>query len=287
MIYLLLSVISSTVIFLTFKITERFNTNLIKLITINYLVATLLGFSFNQQPISILHIFTSNWLPAALIIGFSYILTFFLIGYSTRISGVSVTTIASKMSLVIPILFSLWFFAEKITLFKITGLILAVVAVLLTSYKPIRLNKNGFILFLPVAIFLGCGISDSIVKYSQNNFVANSLSLLFSATVFLTALIIGLTYLSFSTGSIGKSVSISEIIGGTILGIANFGSLYFFILALNDSKLDSSVVFGLNNLCILLFSILAGKFLFKEKLSKINFAGIIMAIAAILVLMIF
>jgi len=285
MIYLLLSILSSSVIFITFKVTERFKTKLIKLITVNYLVAAILGFSFNRHPISILNALTSEWLPYAVLIGFTFILMFFLIGYSTRISGVAVTSIAGKMSMVIPILFSILYFSEKSTILKISGLILATIAVFLTSYRPIDKAKNIKLIVIPIAIFVGSGITDSIVKYAQTYYVPNSMSLLFPAVVFLTALVIGLIFILIKPKSISKNISIAELIGGTILGIANFGSLYFFILALNNSKLDSSVVFGLNNICIVLFSILIGMAIFKEKFSKVNFAGVLMAIIAILILM--
>jgi drug/metabolite transporter (DMT)-like permease len=285
MIYLLLSILSSSVIFITFKVTERFKTNLIKLITVNYLVAAILGFSFNRHPISILNVLTSNWLPYALLIGFSFILMFFLIGYSTRLSGVAVTTIAGKLSMVIPILFSILYFSERTTILKISGLVLATIAVVLTSYRPIDKAKNIKLIAIPIAIFLGSGITDSIVKYAQTYHVANNMSLLFSATVFLAALILGLIFILIKPKSLSKNISIAELVGGTILGIANFSSLYFFILALNNSKLDSSVVFGLNNICIVLFSILIGLTFFKEKFSRVNFAGVLMAVIAILILM--
>ena len=269
---------------MTFKITERFKTNLVKLVTVNYLIAALLGFSFNRYSMPFADVFTSNWLPFALIIGLSFILIFFLIGYSTRVSGVAVTTIAGKMSMVIPILFSILYFSEKTTVLKISGLLLAVIAVFLTSYRPLTKKSNLLLVLLPVSIFLGSGITDSILKYAQTYFVPNSMSLLFTAIVFLTALIIGLIFILIKPKSISKSITIPELVGGTILGIANFGSLYFFILALNNCKLDSSVVFGLNNICIVLFSILIGKALFKEKFSKVNFAGVLMAVTAILIL---
>jgi len=285
MIYLLLSILSSSVIFITFKITERFKANLIKLITVNYLVAAILGFSFNRYPISVSGIITSNWLTYALLVGLSFILMFFMIGYSIRISGVAVTTIAGKMSMVIPILFSILYFSEKTPAIKVGGLVLATVSVFLTVYRPISKKKNLWPVLLPLMIFLGSGLTDSIVKYAQTYFVPNSMSLLFSAMVFLTALIIGLIYILLRHNTITQSITIAELIGGTILGIANFGSLYYFIMALNNSKFDSSVVFGLNNICIVLFSILVGYLIFKEKLSKLNFAGVIMAIVAILILM--
>jgi drug/metabolite transporter (DMT)-like permease len=248
-------------------------------------VAAILGVSFNRHPISILSALTSEWLPYAVLIGFSFILMFFLIGYSTRLSGVAVTTIAGKLSMVIPILFSILYFSEKTTVLKISGLIMATIAVLLTSYRPVDKAKNLKLILLPLAIFLGSGITDSIVKYAQSYHVPNSMSLLFPAVVFLTALIIGLIFILIKPKSISKNISIAELIGGSILGIANFGSLYFFILALNNSKLDSSVVFGLNNICIVLFSILIGFVLFKEKFSRVNFAGVLMAVIAILILM--
>lgn len=285
MIYLLLSIFSSSVIFITFKITERFKANLIKLITVNYLVAAILGFSFNRYPISVSDIITSNWLTYALLVGLSFILMFFMIGYSIRISGVAVTTIAGKMSMVIPILFSILYFSEKTPAIKVVGLVLATASVFLTVYRPISKKKNLWPVLLPLMIFMGSGLTDSIVKYAQTYFVPNSMSLLFSAMVFLTALIIGLIYILLRHKTITQSITIAELIGGTILGIANFGSLYYFIMALNNSKFDSSVVFGLNNICIVLFSILVGYLIFKEKLSKLNLAGVIMALAAILILM--
>ena len=285
MIYLLLSILSSSVIFITFKVTERFKTNLINLITVNYLVAAVLGFSLNRHPISILNALTSEWLPYALLIGLSFILIFFLIGYSTRLSGVAVTTIAGKLSMVIPILFSIIYFSEKTSIFKISGLVLATVAVFLTSYRSVSQSKNLKFIAIPIAIFIGSGVTDSIVKYAQTYHVPNNMSLLFSAVVFLTALVIGLIFILIKRKSISKNISIAELIGGTILGITNFGSLYFFILALNNSKIDSSVVFGLNNICIVLFSILIGSVMFKEKFSRVNFAGVLLAVIAILILM--
>jgi drug/metabolite transporter (DMT)-like permease len=285
MIYLFISVISSTAIFLTFKLSDRFNTDLIKLITVNYLVASVLGFSFIHYPISILKIFTSTWIPLSVLIGFLFILMFFLIGQSTRRSGIAVTTIAGKMSMVIPILFSVLYFSEKSSFLKTFGLVLAVAAVFLSIYRPLGKKKNLVLIVLPLIIFLGSGITDSIIKYAQNHYVSNSNTILFSSVVFLSALVFGLLYIFFSPKNISKSVTISELIGGTILGIANFGSLYFFIKALNNSKLESSVVFGLNNLCIVLLSILLGKIVFQEKLLKVNYLGIFMAISAILILM--
>lgn len=287
MTYLFLSVLSSTVIFVTFKVTEKYKVNLIKLITVNYLVAAVLGFSFNHHHLSIASALTSKWMQFALLIGVSYILMFFLIGYSTRKSGITVTTIASKLSMIIPILFSMLYFGEKNTTLKVLGLGIALVAVLLTCYRPIDKTKNIKLIALPIIIFIGTGFTDSIVKYAQTYHIPNHMSMLFPAVVFSTSLITGILITFLNPKYSLKSLTISEIVGGIVLGIANFGSLYFFIQALNNSKIDSSIVFGLNSLCIVLLSLLFGLVLFREKFSKVNFAGIGIAIIAILILMSF
>lgn len=282
---LLLSILSSTCIFLTFKITEKFKTDLAKLITVNYLVAAILGFSFNHRPVSILKILFSPWIPYALVIGLIFIAVFFLMGRSTRQSGMAVTTIAGKMSVVIPMLFSVVLFHEKLGFLKMTGLILAVAAVFLTSFKPLTKKSNLKLILLPIGIFFGTGIADSTVKYAQNHFVTNDMTMLFSAFVFFTCFVFGILNLILYNKSSFGSISIADLIGGSFLGIVNFGSLYFFIRALNNSHLDSSIVFGLNSLFIVLLSLLAGAGIFQEKLSKINIAGIALAVLAILILM--
>lgn len=285
MIYLLLSILSSTVIFTTFKVTERFKTNLVNLITINYLAAAVLGFWFNRQSFTFSSLITSHWLPYACLIGVSYIVMFFLIGYSIRKSGMAVTTIAGKLSMVIPILYSILFFGEKNSTLKTTGLILAIISVLLSSHRPINKAKNIWLIVLPLIIFVGSGATDSLVKYAQGYHVSNQTSLLFSSVVFTAALVSGLLFMLVQPKSSAKHLSFAEVIGGIILGIANFGSLYFFIMALNNSKTDSSIIFGLNNICIVLFSVLISWAIFKEKFSNINFAGIILAFVVILILM--
>lgn len=285
MTYLLLSILSSTAIFITFKISARFKVNLLNLIIINYLVASSLGFYLNQHSISISNAIHSKWLYLALIIGILYIAMFFLIGYSTRNSGVAVTTIASKLSVVVPVLFSIVYFGESKSTFKLLGLSLAALAVLLTSYRSFNTGKNMKLFIIPLVIFMGAGATDSMVKYAQTFYINNQLGLLFPAVIFLSALITGLLYILLAAQSTMKKITLSEVLFGIFLGCVNFGSLYFLILSLNNSKLDSSVVFGLNNLCIVVFSVLFGIVFFQEKLSKVNFAGIIAALAALLILM--
>ena len=77
------------------------------------------------------------------------------------------------------------------------------------------------------------------------------------------------------------SFHLKTILGGIVLGLVNFGSLYFLIKALQLDGWSSATVFTLNNVGIVMLSTLVGKFFFKEQLLPKNWAGIALAIVSI------
>lgn len=284
MIYLILSILSSTLIFTTFKISESYKFSLVKLIVINYITASLLGFSFYSEPFNSQNVYASSWFPFAIIIGVLFVLFFFMIGKSTQLSGVGVTTIASKMSMAIPILYSLIFFSEELTIIKLTGLVAAFLSVFLCIYKPGQNSIFSLKLFLPILIFFGTGLADSLIKYTQHFLVKNDIALLFSSTVFSVALVFGLLYSLVFERKFKEYLSIRLLVGGMVLGASNFGSLFFLMQSLEKTRIESSIIFGINNLSIVGLSVIIGYFIFSEKMNRINLIGIALAVLSIIIL---
>lgn len=280
--FLLLSIISSTLITLVFKLVARRKIDVFSCIVINYPIAGLLGFVFSN--FSGGFFLTPKFVSAAVIVGILFIITFNLVGLCTAKAGMSVTTIASKMSLAIPISISFIFDSnDPITPNKIIGIGLAIVAVVLTTFKKSTTKGKGILtILLPAILFVSMGLTDSMVKLAQLTAVPSHLSSIFSATVFGIAGIIGLTiaFLSGKTTSIRKS---ETWLFGTALGIVNFGSLLFFLYALN-SDIDSSIVFGINNVAIVVLSATIGILFFKEKLSTLNLVGAFASIISLIFL---
>jgi drug/metabolite transporter (DMT)-like permease len=281
MIYILLAILSSTSIFVIFKLAQNYSCKLSGLITLNYLVAALLGFGFLMQFSTGLLSGSKSWLPFGILLGILFIVMFYLIGNSSQKAGITVTTLANKLSLVFPVLFSLVYFNEQIPPIKYIGLITATVAVFLTVFKPEIKKTNLPYLLLPVSIFIGSGITDSVVKYVQAVKIEQSETAVFSSVVFFVAFIISLIISIFNKKMSWAEFHSPTVILGVLLGLVNFGSLYFFIGALNKSNLNSSLVFAVVNMSIVLLSALIGKMLFKEKLSSINYAGIFLAVVSI------
>ncbi len=284
MIYLLFSILSASSITLLFKVLERKSVPLLPAIIINYLAAFIVGFLFYSGTIDFQAIRESNWFALSGITGVLFILGFFLIGITTQKAGIAITTIANKMSVIIPISFSILYYHEAMTLVKTGGIMLALIAVIMAAYRKPALGKWTTVSFLPLIMFLVVGGIDSVIKLAQESYVpANDVSL-FSALTFGSAGIIGIILLLFKPG-LWKSFNNAWLWGlGTALGLANFGSMFFLMNALNHAQLDSSIVYGVNHLGVILVSILLALLLFHERLSLLNRIGILLAAVAISIL---
>lgn len=283
MIALVLSILSSTIIALVFKIIDIQKIKLFPVIVINYIAATFLGFVINSSEINLSQIVHFNWFFSALGIGVFLILGFYLIGYSTAKVGIAITTISNKMSVVLPILLSIFVFSDKLSELKILGIVIALISVFFTVYKK-RSKKFDFKLFyLPVFLFFTIGIIDSLVKYSQSELNETQIPV-FTAISFGISGIMGIILSFFNSTKFRDFFSKKVLFAGIIIGATNFGSMFFVIRALNYSGLASSVVFGVNNIGIISLSVLIAFFVFKEKLKLVNWIGIALSIIAAFIL---
>jgi drug/metabolite transporter (DMT)-like permease len=201
---------------------------------------------------------------------------------TTQRSGLSVVSVATKMSVVIPIIFGLLYYKESFGVYKIIGVLLALIAVYLASIKSrdgISVSAKGFI--FPLLVFVGSGIIDTSIKFLENSFVAENDVPIFSATIFGSAAFIGLTVLGFKAVKGDFKFHFKNVLGGIALGIPNYFSIFFLVKALRSDLLDSSGIFTLNNVAIVMISTLFGIILFKESLSPKNWLGILLAVISI------
>src|SRR6185312_1613869 len=69
---------------------------------------------------------------------------------------------------------------------------------------------------------------------------------------------------------------------GLLLGLFNFLNIYFYLKAHQSFAKNPTTVFATINFGVILFGTLIGAFYFREKLSKKNIAGLILAVIAII-----
>ena len=75
-----------------------------------------------------------------------------------------------------------------------------------------------------------------------------------------------------------------HILIGWVLGAANFGNILFYIKGLNALADHPSTVFSTMDIGVIVAGSLVGLFIFREKLSRLNVGGIILAIIAVVII---
>lgn len=290
MIYLILSILSSAAIYIIFKYLDRFKIKTFDVIIINYITAAVLGILLTKTDVDIFPIVKQNWLPYSIIIGILFIMMFVVIAKSSQVVGIAITTISNKMSVIIPIAVSIMIDpSDVLTNYKATGIILAILAVFLSVYRKRQVEFDPRNIYLPIILFLGMGLVDSLVKYAQQYHVADQVLPVFTVILFTMAAIAGITTKLIRRTSFKELIQTKTILWGITLGASNYGSLYFLIRALNfkdqlGDNMDGSIVFGINNLGVIALSVIIGLLVFKEKFLKINWVGIILSFIAIYIL---
>lgn len=283
MIYLLLSILASTILFVIFKLFERYKVSTLQAIVVNYVVACCYGLLSYDAPIKIETIIQSNWFYGAIALGFLFISIFNVMALTAQRNGLSVASVAGKMSVVVPVIFGIYAYNESLGIQKIIGILLALIAVYLTSIKSksgLSINKKGLI--LPILLFIGSGIIDTSIKFIETNYIEKNGIPIFSATIFSFAALIGITILIIKALKKQFKFDVKSIFGGIILGIVNYYAIYFLLKALQYEGAESSTLFTINNVAIVMLSTILGLALFKEKLLMKNWIGIALAVISII-----
>ena len=287
MLDLALSILCSSLIFVIFKLFTVYKIETVYAIIANYVVACLCGFYFYNGDVEISEIPQKDWFWGTLALGILFILVFNLTAATAQKVGVSVASVAMKMSLVIPVIFGVAVYHEKLGVLKVLGIILALVAVYFVSHREKSAKIRNATLLLPLLVFIGSGVIDTSLKYIQEAYVAEVEFPLFSATVFAAAGVTGLVLISLKSFKKRLKINLRNILGGIALGVVNYFSIFFLLRALQNESLNSASVFTINNVAIVMFSTLLGILLFKEKLSLKNRSGIALAVISILLVALF
>ena len=287
MYYLILTIIVSAFIYVIFKLFAQNNIHTFQAIVANYFTCAVIGFLITgaSQFTEMLSV-VQPAIPYAVCLGLLFIIVFTFIGYTSQKFGVGITSIADKLSLIIPVIAAFILYNDAITLLKIAGILLSILAVVLAVRKKENNKQENLqqYWYYPIIVFLGGGIIGTILKQVQFQFAEINYNT-FLIFLFGVAFVIGFTILSVQFVSNQKSISFKSILAGVGLGIPNYFSIYFLMQTLNTPNWESSVVFPVMNIGIVVLSSLLGLILFKEKFSSQNTFGLVLAVVAIVLLL--
>lgn len=285
MLYLIGSIIFTSWLTLSFKVIEKFRINNLQAIVFNYFTCVITGsvingsFPIQQKTVS------EPWFPWTLAMGVMFVVLFNLVALTTQKLGVAISSVAYKLSLVIPFIFSIYLYGDKNTILKTAGILLALIAIFLTCYKPSTKTGQGpskfFTWFFPVVLFFGSGVLDTMIKYVEQNFINGSNNNYYLITAFLVAALGGTVLLSLQLLLKKQRLSWRAVLAGIAIGVPNYLSIWCLISVLKIYGANSSAIIPINNMGIVLFSSVMAYILFSEKLSLGNWVGILLSLAAI------
>lgn len=281
MIYLLLSILFNAVLFVIIKLFAKYNIDALQALVINYLVAFLVGLFFLDTTITPIEIINEDWFKGSILLGFVFISTFYATTLTSQRNGLSVASVASKMSVIIPISLGVLLYNEQLGIIKVIGILLALIAVYFTSKKETGEVQQASNLLYPVLVFIGAGTIDSSLKYLQTYHIPSDKIGLFSSLTFFCAFSLGILTILFLTLRGKIQFAGRNILGGIVLGLPNYFSLYFLVKMLEAKAFESATLFTIHNIAIVIVSTFVGILFFKEQISMRNAFGIGLALFAL------
>lgn len=284
MIYLLLSIALSVITVSFFKLFERYGVNTFPAIVANYFSCVVMGNLLNTEAVLFTPFWSEPWILLAMVLGLLFISIFYAIGKTSQQMGISVSMVAAKLSVVIPVAAAILLYNESLTWLKVVGFILSLVAVVCISIKENASANNNRMWILPFIAFAGSGLIDTLLNHANMKYIppANEGSII--SMVFFFAAVLGILVLI--TGKVTGSdvrVSTKDVLWGLALGIPNYGSMYFLLVTLNHFN-EAAYIFPVNNIGIAGVSTIVSYLAFSDRISKLNLLGLVLAVVAIVVL---
>ena len=288
MIEIIITISTFSSMVMLFKYFEKINVNNLQAISANYFTAGILSIIFLPNSFEFDKINYSNttiFFVLAFIVGLLFVLTFNLYAHGAQKIGVTPSTIANKMSMIIPIIIGIILLNEEVTFNKILGISFAFVAIFLSSIgdRKYSLNKNHLIII--VLLFIGQGLADGILNWAQEFILNGSNMNLFFAVTFLAAGFSGLLFLFFKLSSQKVKIEPKSIIWGIVLGIPNYLTLLYFVKSLKSELFSSSEIFPIINIGVIIFCTIFSIILFRERVSIYNWLGVILGVFSIFIIL--
>lgn len=276
MLFLVLSVLCSVVVSVLLKIAKRSQVNLAQAVAFNYVMAVGLTLYLLKPPMP------KQWntLPWWLFLALGILLPsiFIVMGKAVQAAGIVKSDAAQRLSLFLPIVAAVTLFGEQLTDSRMMGIVLAFLALFALLVR--RGDKSGNSIsgvILLLGVWVGYGVIDILFKQVAKSGSAFALNL---AVSFALAGVLMFVYLLI----LREKINWKSLLGGLLLGVFNFFNILFYIKAHQAFSDNPTLVFAAVNVGVIALGTLTGVVFFREKLSTLNIAGLVLALCAILML---
>ncbi|MFA6231142.1 MAG: EamA family transporter [Rhodanobacter sp.] len=279
MIFVLLSVLCSVLVSVLLKLARRLDIDVAQAIAWNYVVASVLTALVLQPALVTLRQPGTPW-PSLLGLAALLPTIFLALSASVRHAGIVRSEAAQRLSLLLSLLAAFVLFGEQLTAFKLAGIALGLLALLSMIWHsdasaPSDAAPNWR---YPVLVFVGFALIDILLKRVALAGVPLGASL---QAMFALALPLAFALPLWKHLQGKTRFSRRSALGGIVLGLANFGNILFYLRGHRALPAHPALVFASMNIGVVALGALVGLLLFRERLSRLNIAGVMLAVVAI------
>lgn len=253
MMYLVLAICSSALVSITMRLSEAKSQNSFGLLACNYMMCSLISVVGCDG-----FVMDASLMSFGTFSGFLYLASFILMQYNIQINGVVMSSTFMKLGVLVPVVASMMLYGETPSMIEVLGLLMALCAIVLLNGKSESKKLNVIPL---VALLIGGGLTDFTSKVFETSF-SSEWKDLFLFFVFFSALAMCLFLVLVKKQKITKN----ELIYGCMIGIPNYFSSRFLLLALGS--MDAIVAYPTFSIATIVVVSVFGYVLFQEKLSK-------------------
>ncbi|MCE7031434.1 EamA/RhaT family transporter [Lysobacter sp. GX 14042] len=280
MLLILLSALCSVSVAVLLKLAPRWRLDMPQLVMWNYLAASGLCWVLLSPPLENLQRPDTPW---PVLLGLAVVLPslFLVLAACVRAAGIVRTDVAQRLSLLLSLLAAFTVFGEQASVIKLAGLALGLVAVAGIVVRPERgsgpvQGQRAWLLLL--VVWGGFAFVDVMLKVVAQAGTPSSASL---QVAFALAFLLMLFWQLVRHWRGRTELEVRHLGAGLLLGLLNFGNIYFYVRAHQSLPDSPAVVFAAMNIGVVVLGTLVGIAAFGEKTGRWNRLAIVLAVAAI------
>ena len=274
MIYLILAILSSALVSVVMRLSQRFSRNGMTMLAANYVMCTAAAMFLAGSPIPAGE---GSGLTIILgcVCGVLYLLGFVLLQWNIRRGGVVLPATFQKLGVLVPTIAAITIFGETPRLTQLLGVGVAVAAIIFMQGRAGKAERSN----LPglLTLLLCGGLSDVMSKVFETwgNPAHGDCFLVFT---FLVALVLCASVCAAKK----QSVTLPDVLCGLALGVPNYMSARFLLWALRE--VPAVVVYPTFSVGTIIAVTLAGVLAFREKVGKRKLIALGMILGALVLL---
>lgn len=281
MIYLLLAIVSSAMVSLTMRLSEKYIRNNMVMFAANYTACLLLARYFmGNAGILTLERGIAAAVGLGILSGILYLVNFVLLQMNMRHNGIVLSSTFMKLGVLVPTIMAILVFRERPGILQIAGMAAALTAIVMIHFEKensdsetgekLAVSRKSLLIIL----LLISGFTDSMANiYDKTGSVALKDHYLFYT--FLAAL----ASAAFMVFRERKQIRAADILFGILIGIPNYFSSRFLLLALG--RVPAVITYPVYSVATIVVISIISALLLKERISSRKKKALVLIILAL------